>query len=126
MKRWLTGLAFAVLTVAAFALPTVGNVESEVQKGNYAQAESMMREVVAAKPGSGKAHYILAEILAHNDRFADAAREVALARQLDPTLGFTQPDKFRSFEQLLNREQQRARAPATQAPAADRAARTGL
>jgi hypothetical protein len=108
MKRWLASLSFVLLTTAAHALPTVADVESEVQRGNYAQAQSLMHEVVIAKPGSARAHYVYAEILAHNGKFADAAQETALARQLDPTLEFTNPENFKAFEQLLDREQQRA------------------
>ena len=52
MKRWLITLSFAVLASAAHALPTVTEVQAEVQKGNYAQAQTMMREVVVAKPGN--------------------------------------------------------------------------
>ena len=108
MKRWLISLLFAVLASAAHALPSVADVQAQVQQGNYAQAQSMMRDVVAAKPGSAKAHYIYAEILAHNDRFAEAAREASLAKELDPSLKFTSPEKFNSFEQLLEREQRHA------------------
>lgn len=111
MKRLLAMLAFVTLglvSVAAFALPSVTDVQAEVQKGNYTQAETLMRDVVAAKPGSAKAHYVYAEILAHNKRFEFALQEARLAQQLDPALGFTQPDRFRSFEQLLEREQRGA------------------
>jgi len=108
MNRWLIGLLFAVLTSAAHALPSVADVEAQVQQGHYAQAQSMMRDVVAAKPGSAKAHYIYAEILAHNASFAEAAREAALAKELDPSLKFTDPARFNDFERLLEREQRRA------------------
>ena len=114
MKRLLAMLAFVAMglvSAAAFALPSVTEVQAEVQKGNYAQAEVLMRDVVAAKPGSAKAHYVYAEILAHNKRFEFALQEARLAQQLDPAIGFTQPDKFKSFEQLLEREQ-RATTPA--------------
>ncbi|CAN5362780.1 hypothetical protein BH11PSE9_BH11PSE9_27270 [soil metagenome] len=105
-------LFMALAATAAFALPTVADVQAEVQKGNYTQAQTMMREVVTAKPGSAKAHYIYAEILAHNARFDEAAQETKLAKQLDPAIKFTQADKFRAFEQMLDREQQSARAKA--------------
>ena len=115
MKRFLATLALLVLSAAAFALPSVEAVQKEVQQGHYAQAESMMHEVVAAKPNSAKAHYIYAEILAHNGRFDQAAQEARLARQIDPQIAFTQPDKFRAFEQSLQREQATAKSQATQA-----------
>lgn len=114
MKRWLIGMSFVLLSALAHALPTVANVEAEVQKGHYVEAQAMMSEVVAAKPGSAKAHYVYAEILAHNEQFREAAQHAALARQIDPALSFTQPDKFREFETLLNREQQRVRGTSAQ------------
>jgi hypothetical protein len=104
MKRWLISLSLALAAAAAQALPTVNEVEAQVQQGHYAQAQTMMRDVVAAKPGSARAHYVYAEILAHNDRFADAARETATAKRLDPSLAFTDAAKFTAFEQLLDRE----------------------
>ena len=61
----------------------------------------MMREVVAAKPGSAKAHYVYAEILAHDGKIALAAEEAQKARLLDPDVKFTDPEKFRSFEAAL-------------------------
>jgi hypothetical protein len=116
-------LALLFLSALAYALPSVEAVQKEVQQGNYAQAETMMREVVAAKPNSAKAHYVYAEVLAHNARFDQAAQEARLAKQLDPQIGFTQPEKFRAFEQLLEREQSRAKplpgtSPSTRAPVA--------
>ncbi|CAN5908067.1 hypothetical protein BH11PSE8_BH11PSE8_42890 [soil metagenome] len=114
----LSSLILALAASAAFALPTVAEVQAEVQKGNFSQAQTMMREVVTAKPGSAKAHYIYAEILAHNARFDEAAQETRLARQLDPAIKFTQADKFRAFEQMLDREQQNARAKAAASTAA--------
>ena len=44
----------------------------------------MMSEVVAAKPDSAKAHYISAEVPAHNRNFTKASKEAARARKLDP------------------------------------------
>ena len=68
----------------------------------------MMREVVDAKPGSAKAHYLYAEILAHDGSFSKAAEEAGKAKQLDPDIKFTQPEKFQAFEKLLEREQKPA------------------
>lgn len=115
MKKSIAALAFAVLSAAASALPTTQQVEAAVQQAHYAQAKSMMSEVVAAKPDSAKAHYVYAEMLAHNRNFAKATQEVARARQLDPAIKFTTPDKFSAFEQLLQREQTTSQ---TRSPAA--------
>lgn len=105
MNKAIVALAFALASALAWALPTTQQVEAEVNRGNYTQAESMMNEVVTARPGSARAHYVYAEILAHNRNFAKAADEAQKARQIDPALSFTDPAKFRAFEQLLAREQ---------------------
>jgi hypothetical protein len=108
-KHLLAGLALALSTTLASALPTLQEVETQVQQGHYDRAETMMQEVVAARPGSARAHYIYAEVLAHDRKFAAAADEARLARQIDPSLAFTDAAKFTSFEQSLQREQQAAR-----------------
>jgi hypothetical protein len=106
LKHIFVTAALVAWAFSAAALPSVDAVQAEVQKGRYAQAETMMQEVVAAKPGSARAHYIYAEILAHNKRFDEARRQVSAAREIDPALSFTEPAKFRSLEQLLSREAQ--------------------
>ena len=125
MLKSIAALALVVVSAVAWALPTTQDVETAVQHGNYGQAESMMGEVVAAKPDSAKAHYVYAEMLAHNRNFAKATEEAARARQLDPAIKFTTPDKFSAFEQLLQREQTlqtRSQAsPAALAPSPPRA-----
>ena len=105
MKKTLIGVWLFLACAVAWALPTVQQVQAEVRQGHYPQAEGMMREVVDAKPGSAKAHYVYAEILAHNGSFSRAADEARKARQLDPGIKFTQPEKFEAFEKLLEREQ---------------------
>jgi hypothetical protein len=106
MKVKLFVATLALWSAAAFAVPTLNDVKSAVSAGNYAQAEQMMQEVVAAKPGSAKAHYVYAEILAHDAKFDQAAREAAQAQQIDPALSFADdPNKFRDFQSKLQREQ---------------------
>jgi tetratricopeptide (TPR) repeat protein len=105
MKRFLIAASFAVLTCSVFALPSADAVQAQISQGNYLKAEEMMREVVAAKPDSAKARYVYAELLAHNKRFGQAVEEVASAKRIDPALKFAQPEKFKAFVQLLEREQ---------------------
>ncbi|GAA0723158.1 tetratricopeptide repeat protein [Dokdonella soli] len=93
----------------AHALPGVEDVQSAVRRGDYPGAESMMRQVIAAKPENAKAHYVLAEILAHEGRSDDAAHQAATARQLDPAIHFTQPERFRQFESELAAATRQAR-----------------
>ena len=101
-------VALVTMSALAWALPSLEEVEAQVAQGHYAQAGSMMKEVVAAKPNSARAHYVYAEILAHNGNLARAADEARLARQIDPGLGFATPEKVKAFEALLQREQARA------------------
>jgi len=105
----------------AQALPNVDEVQAAAQRGDYAGAEKMMREVLAAKPDSARAHYVLAEILAHERQFKEAAEHTSRARALDPAIKFTDPAKFSAFEQLLQRQQaarSSAQVPAALEPAA--------
>ena len=118
IKHLVAVLVLSTSAMTAWSLPTVDAVQAEVQRGNYAQAEVMMQDVVAAKPGSARAHYIYAEILSHNKRYGEAAKEVARARQIDPALSFTDPAKFKALESLLEREQVAARPRAATAATA--------
>lgn len=95
----------------AQALPTVDQVQAAAKAGDYAGAEKMMREVVAAKPDSARAHYVLAELLAHQRQFDDAAAHTRRARALDPALKFTDSARFEAFEQTLQRQQAAAAKP---------------
>lgn len=110
------GLLAALWTGAVQALPTVDQVQAAVQRGDYGDAEKMMREVVAARPNGARGHYVLAEILAHQRQFNEAAEHTRRARALDPALKFTDPAKFKAFEQLLQREQAAAAKPAAPTP----------
>jgi len=108
MRKWILGALLAAIAAVAWALPTLQEVEAEVQAGRYAQAETMMREVVDAKPGSARAHYVYAEILAHQKKVALAAEEAQKARVIDPDIKFTDPVKFRAFEVDLQQAQRQA------------------
>lgn len=122
----LLGLALlsALWLGSAQALPSVDQVQAAAKSGDYAGAEKMMREVVTAKPDSARAHYVLAEILAHERQFGEAAEHTRRARALDPAIKFADPAKFTAFEQLLQREQAGVARPAqpARAGAARRAA----
>ncbi len=105
MKRAILIALLALCSAMAFALPSTDEVQAAVRAGNYAQAESMMHEVVAAKPQSAKAHYVYAEILAREGKFAEAAVQARAARAADPAIGFVDPAKFSRFEQELQQAQ---------------------
>jgi hypothetical protein len=106
-------LLSALWMAAAHAVPTVDEVQAAAKRGDYPAAEKMMREVVAARPDSAKAQYVLAEILAHERQFDEAAEHARRARALDPALKFDTHGTFTAFEQLLQREQAGAARAAT-------------
>jgi hypothetical protein len=112
MKKWILSLVLASVAAVAWALPSLQDVEAEVQAGRWSQAETMMREVVAARPNNAKAHYVYAEILAHEHKIPLAAEEAQKARVIDPDVRFTDPEKFRSFEAGLLQSQRPAARPA--------------
>jgi hypothetical protein len=72
----------------ALALPSPADIDKAVGAGQFSQAESMLREVIAEKPQSAKAHYQLAQVLDRQSRYADAKKELVRAREIDPTLKF--------------------------------------
>lgn len=116
-RAWLAGTLLSFVAAgAAWALPTEADVQAQVKAGQYEQAERSMAEVVAAKPDSAKAHYVYAEILAHQRKFDEAARQAQRAKVLDPAVKFTQPEKFKAFEALLEREQHGVARERAQAP----------
>ena len=112
MKRWMALLMMAAVNLAAWALPTVDQVQAEVAKGNYAAAEVMMRDVIAERPNSARAHYVLAQVLAHNGRLDDARTAAQRARQLDPAIRFTSREGFEAFERALAQGGRPGAAPA--------------
>ncbi|MBV8046156.1 MAG: tetratricopeptide repeat protein [Paludibacterium sp.] len=77
-------------------------IQTAVQQGDYAKAEGLIEQVLQQHPNSAKAHYIHAEVLAHTGKPAQAQQEVAAAKQLDPKIGFTSPEKLGKFEAYLD------------------------
>lgn len=61
----------------------------------------MLGTVLASHPDSAKAHYLYAQVLAHNGNVKKAVKEAALARHFDPAIHFTSAEKFRAFEKFL-------------------------
>ncbi len=87
-----------VLTLAAgwaWALPSPKDIESAVTAGQLPQAETMLREVLQAKPQSAKAHYELGQVLARQGKYFEAQQALDQAKTIDPGLKFaTSPEAF--------------------------------
>lgn len=85
----------------AAADPSVDQVYQAARSGHYDQAQSMMRQVLKDHPGSAKAHFVEAELLAGHGNLASARGELDKARSLDANLSFAKPEAVRSLENRL-------------------------
>ena len=77
-------------------------VEAALQQGNYTLAEQELRQAIVEHPQSAKAHYLLAQVLAHEGNIGDAQKEASQAKTLDPKISFTTPARFERFQSELN------------------------
>ena len=107
-RRFLVLLATLWVGVC-LALPAPHEIEQAVASGQLPQAERMLREVIAEKPRSARAHYELAQVLAREGQHREALQAIRTAREIDPTLHFAQSaEKFNAVAQAI---EQQAAAP---------------
>ncbi|MGF6967739.1 hypothetical protein OKW43_004767 [Paraburkholderia sp. WC7.3g] len=110
MKK-LFATAFASLllvSAAAFAVPTVQQIESAMSQGNWQQADAGLTEVLQAHPNNAHAHYLYAQVLDREGRSAEALAQVQQAKTLDPQIRFADPSRFAQTEARLRRDAERA------------------
>lgn len=98
----LTFLLIALTSVAAHAADSPKDVQALIGRGDYAGAEAALRQAIADHPSSAKAHYVLAEVLAHEGNIGEAKAEANKAASLDPATHFTDPSKFQHFQRELD------------------------
>ena len=100
-----TFLALTLVLAAgwALALPSPKEIEAAVGAGQLPQAETMLREVLQAKPQSAKAHYELGQVLARQGKYFEAQQALDQAKTIDPTLKFaTSPEAFaKTYDTVL-------------------------
>jgi hypothetical protein len=102
MQKLILFLALLVLTSVASAADSPKDVQALIARGDYTGAEAMLRSAVAGHPQSAKAHYVLAEVLAHEGNIGEAKAEASKAATLDPGTHFTDPAKFQAFQHKLD------------------------
>jgi TolA-binding protein len=110
MKKFLAS-AFASLlfvSAAAFAVPTVQQIESAMSQGNWQQADAGLSEVLQAHPNNAHAHYLYSQVLDREGRYADALAQVQQAKTLDPQIRFTDPTRFAQTEARIRKDAERA------------------
>lgn len=91
---------------AAAGDPTVQQVYDMAKAGKLDEAQAMMQKVLQDHPNSAKAHFVEAEILAKQGRYASAQAELNNADRLAPGLPFAKPEAVENLRKLLNRAQQ--------------------
>ena len=99
--RWASALLLTLLCTWALALPSPKDITAAVEAGDLPHAESMLQEVLQAKPDSAKAHYELGEVLARAKRYDEALAQLNKARAIDPTLKFASSTE--KFQQTLDK-----------------------
>lgn len=121
-RRFGQWLAVAALLGCSLAMaqsePTLKQVYDEAQAGRIEQAQVMMQQVLVAHPGSGKAHFVQAELFARQGKTGLALEALATAEKLTPGLAFAKPEAVTALRAQLaakNKTQSNIGAPANRA-----------
>ena len=104
-----TFLSLALLcSVTTYAAqdPTIDQVYETAKAGKLDEAQNMMQKVLEDHPNSAKAHFVEAELLAKQGRFASAEAELANADRLQPGLPFAKPQAVENLRNLLAKAKQ--------------------
>lgn len=109
LRNIMTGITLAVsmlLTGAAFAadVPTLDQIYQAAQAGRLNDAQAMIDKVLKVHPGSAKAHYVDAELLARTGHLAQARAELGNAERLDPGLPFAAPQAVQQLTALVSQD----------------------
>ena len=92
---FITGIGFGLPGFAAE--PSLHEVYQAADAGRMDDAQRMMKEVLQAHPGSAKAHYVEAELLAKQGQTKAAESELATAEKLAPGLPFASAQSVSSL-----------------------------
>ena len=81
--------------------PTLNQIYTAAQSGRLEQAQTMMQQVLVAHPGSGKAHFVQAELFARQGKLGRARESLATAEKLAPGLPSIKPEALQSLRTQL-------------------------
>lgn len=93
----LLGFGFAM----AQSEPTLNQVYEAAQSGRLEQAQVMMQQVLVAHPGSGKAHFVQAELFARQGKLSQARESLAMAEKLSPGLPSIKAESVQALRSQL-------------------------
>jgi hypothetical protein len=108
------------MAVARAQEPSLHDVYQAAEAGKLSEARRMMDKVLHDHPNSAKAHYVEAELLAKEGRYASAGAELATAERLQPGLPFANAASVRELKDII-----RARTVAERPPMGAVAAQAG-
>lgn len=98
LLKWLLALTCVWVGVAASAAdPSMAQIYQAAEAGQLAQAQTMIQQVLQDHPGSAKAHYVHAELLARQNQLPAARNELKIAEQLAPGLPFAKASAVMSL-----------------------------
>jgi hypothetical protein len=102
LGKWLLVSALLGFGLAmAQAEPTLSQIYDAAQSGRMEQAQTMMQQVLVAHPGSGKAHFVQAELFARQGKLSLARESLATAEKLAPGLPSIKPEALQSLRTQL-------------------------
>ncbi len=103
-RLWLLAPVALMMTapVAHAADASIKEVFAAARSGQVDKALELMGPVLKDHPNSFKAHYLEAELLAHQHRFAEGRTELATAERLGPGLPGIQPQSVTALKDQLN------------------------
>jgi hypothetical protein len=81
--------------------PSVDQIYQAARTGQLAQAERMVDQVLRDHPGSGRAHYVAAEVYARAGNYGRARSELSSAESLAPGLPFANPTSVTALRSEL-------------------------
>ncbi|KAB0642585.1 tetratricopeptide repeat protein [Burkholderia latens] len=117
MKKSLAALGFSLmlLSSAAFAVPSLQQVEQSIAQRDWQRADTQLSQVIDAHPNNAHARYLYAQVLDREGRASDALAQLQKAKSLDPQLRFTDAARFAQTESRIRADAARV---AGNAPAA--------
>ncbi|RKU03260.1 hypothetical protein C7H84_11870 [Burkholderia sp. Nafp2/4-1b] len=103
MKKSLAALGFSLmlLSSAAFAVPSLQQVEQSIAQRDWQRADTQLSQVIDAHPNNAHAHYLYAQVLDREGRASDALAQLQKAKSLDPQLRFTDASHFAQTESRI-------------------------
>ncbi|MFP3502094.1 tetratricopeptide repeat protein [Burkholderia sp. SIMBA_062] len=103
MKKSLAALGFSLmlLSSAAFAVPSLQQVEQSIAQRDWQRADSQLSQVIDAHPNNAHARYLYAQVLDREGRASDALAQLQQAKSLDPQLRFTDASHFAQTESRI-------------------------